>query len=203
MDIISLTWHFYPKGYDKCKGHCQFSLKKSWSISHMTPEEDLPILLIIVLYGQFHCGDYCFIFAFIWSLRMDHFSIISGAFTKKRLTWLKIWPFGSSVESELLLSPQQAAITLFLITRYMIFFCFLQEACSDCPQPWSSPHCGSCQWGCGQLILQYSGMTGVTWTLSPLMERVPPCDWILCPPTVFHSVLCMCYGPQIFFFSEC
>lgn len=106
---------------------------------------------------------------------MDCISIISGAFTKEILTWLKAWPF--------LFPPQQVVITLSLRTHYKIFFCFLQEAFSDCPQPWSSPYCASCQWGHGQLILQYGGMTWFTSTLSPPMERVP----CLCCPQILSE----------------
>lgn len=200
MNIISLTWHFYPKGYDKCKGHCQFSLKKSWSISHMTTEEDLPTLLII-LYGQFNCGDYCFVF-FIYLIIKDRPFFYNFRCFHQEKTYL---------------------------IKNLAFWIFCGEwtlafSSTNCNYsvPYNSLHdflllpTGSLLWLPPALIIALLWELPVRiWTVDSTIQRddtvhtnfVPQWRWcplwlILCSPTVFHSVLCMCYGPQIFV-SEC
>ena len=79
-------WHFYLKGYKKFKTtdtSCQLSLQKSHSKSHTTAEQDLPALLITILYCQFNQWNY-FNFTSIWLFRMNLIFYISQCFHQGR-----------------------------------------------------------------------------------------------------------------------
>ena len=162
-------WHFYLKGYKKFKTtdtSCQLSLQKSHSKSHTTAEQDLPALLITILYCQFNQWNYLILHLFDYS-GWTLFSIILSVFIREGLAWLKCWAFWIfGLEGTLLLFSK---LWLLLTLWLQDFLLLPTRSLFWLPQ---SLYCRSCQEDADSWFYVQERMISFPYTSSPQMKSV-------------------------------